>query len=110
MSFASLLVQTARIERYSSAVDDYGNESGGAWNLVSSVPARYQEIFATLDREGRSVNVLRWQCYVQPTDVTLEDRVVNPDTNQTFHIVAIDPEYGRSTLHHLTLWMGAVVE
>jgi hypothetical protein len=110
MSFASLLPETARIERYVVGLDDRGDESGGSWNVLGTFPARFQEIFALTDKDGRSVNLLRWQCYLEPTDVTVADRVINPDTSQEFTIEGIDREFALSKLHHLTLWMAEVID
>ena len=110
MSLDGLLPETARIERYVVGLDDRGDESGGHWNVLGTFPARFQEIFAITDKDGRSVNLLRWQCYLRPTDVTVADRVINPDTSQEFAIEGIDREFGRASLHHLTLWMTEVID
>jgi hypothetical protein len=110
MSFASLMPETARIERYAPGLDDRGDESGGAWNEVATVPARFQEIFAITDKDGRQVNILRWQCYMAPADVTVQDRIINVGTTQEFTIEGIDREFAKATLHHLTIWMSEVVD
>lgn len=113
MALTSLLTQQAEIHRWApGAVDAYGNDTGGTFALLTTVSARYEEMFGLEINEpqGRSVNIMRWRCFVPPTDVTVEDRIVNPETGQVFRVFALDREWGRTELHHLVLWLIEVDE
>ena len=110
MAIAALLTQQAEIQTYTPGLDDYGNESAGTWDVVGTVAARYEELFGIEVREGRNINIMRWRCFIMPTTVSVDDRVRDPDTGVVFGIFAIDRDWGRSELHHLTLWLEQVVE
>lgn len=113
MALVSLLTQTAEIHRWTpGAVDEYGNDTGGSFTLLATVNARYEEMFGEEQNEpqGRSVILMRWRMFIEPTDITVEDRVIDPATSKVFRIFAIDREWGRSALHHLVVWMTEVDE
>lgn len=113
MSLLGMLPQTARIDRYAvTGLDDFGNEEA-IWGEWMSVNARFENFSGKeLREDGREVNVMRWRCYLPATadGLTVDDRIVDPDADKEFRIIAIDRQFGMSSLHHLVAWLEEVID
>ena len=114
MSLATLLSQTADIQRFSqSGEDDRGNQTEGVWvTTQTDVKVRGELMFSEEDTNERTTNSARWRVFLEPTvTINVNDRlllhgVANEDL--PLEVIGIDPEWGASALHHYVAWCTTV--
>lgn len=115
MSLASMLTQTARIQRLTpdsgaSGQDEYGNEvSTAGWTTIETVMCRVEMMFSEEDDIARTTNLLRYRVFLCPTDITENDRLLLDSLDgRVMEIIGIDEEWGRKNAHHLVVWGTAI--
>lgn len=107
MSLASMLSQTARVQRFvKGALDEYGRPEG-AWNTIETVMCRIELMFSEEDSSDRTTDFLQYRVFMAPTDITENDRLLLDSLRDTrvMEIVGIDEEWAnKGSAHHLVVW------
>jgi len=104
MSYASLLIDTCTIERYTEgAADDYGNPALTWADHLVDEPCRLETAKGRELKVGAEIVVADYKLFVDTVDITEQDRLTI--SGNLYEILLVEDYANSLASHHKQIWL-----